>query len=37
LRAARALAAVPAIDTDVENRDLADYDEVFGVDSEGVA
>jgi hypothetical protein len=37
LRAARALAAVPAIDTDVENRDLADYDQVFGVDSEGVA
>jgi hypothetical protein len=40
LRAARALAAVPAIDTDVENRDLADYDhkpfgrwgEVFGDD-----
>jgi hypothetical protein len=35
--AARRLAPVPVLDTDVEHRALADYEEVFGVDSEGVA
>jgi transposase len=32
LRAARRLAAVPALDTDVQQRPLADYDRLFGLD-----
>lgn len=34
LRQARRLAAVPAVDTDVEHRSLADYDRRFDLDTE---
>ncbi len=37
LRKARRLAAVPAVATEVEHRELADYDRLFGVDSEEIA
>jgi hypothetical protein len=41
LRRSRRLVAVPALQTDVEHRDLADYDRVFDLDestnSEGIA
>jgi transposase len=34
LRQSRRLVAVPAIDTDVEHRSLADYDRMFDLDNE---
>jgi transposase len=36
LRAARRLAAMPAVRTDVEHRALSDYDRLFGLDTEAV-
>ncbi|MGV9823306.1 Mu transposase domain-containing protein [Nocardia xishanensis] len=37
MRRSRRLAVVPVLDTSVEHRDLADYDRLFDLDSEGVA
>jgi transposase len=37
LRQARRLTSVPTVETAVEHRSLADYDRMFGLDSEGVA